>query len=349
MQIPRDAVAFLLFLGALLTGFLTVLLFTDPGDSVSPEDIVFVAGRAERVERRSDLQLRVEGHNSLFRLGNGDTNLEVLKELHEGVPVKVGILKREQTSPPGANQREQYVLNICSLEVDGRTALSLDGYNRWHACNDFLGNLVALTLFLCFIGGLVYLLCHRHKSVAPDPPAGVVVPPRPGSFRDYVLMGLLIGIFAAFFQGILGWYGLGRAGRWVGPGIDGLLVGISGGFIFGMCTAPLIAALHLVISWLRKIRIKNSKLRSVVLGVQGLGPTPILFVMILVTMLAIDWNERGWIYVYKYVCLTIGFLIVWAMTAFFRLNLKQTPPSSGSKGDDGVADEAVSSANAPLA
>ena len=264
------------FLGALLTGFLTVKLFTDPVDYVSPEDILFVTGRAERVGKSSGLQLWVEGHNSIFSLNHGYTNPEVFEELHKGVPVKVGILRRVQTSPPGADQRVRYVLNICSLEVDGRTALSLDGYNRWHACNDFLGNLAALTLFLCFIGGLVYLLCHRHKPVAPDRPAEVVAPPRP-SFRDYVLMGLLIGIFAAFFQGILGWYGLGRAGRWAGPGIDGLLVGISGGFIFGMCTAPLIAALHLVISWLRKIRIKNSKLRSVVLSVQRLGPKPILF------------------------------------------------------------------------
>jgi hypothetical protein len=349
MQIPRYVIVFLLFLGILLTGFFSVQVFTDPDPYASPEDIVFVTGYAKRVEKSSGLQLWVEGHNSIFLLVHGYTNPEVFEELHNGVPVKVGILKSEQTSPPGAESREQHFLNICSLEVDGRTALSLDGYNRWNAWYALLGKIFVSALFLGLIGGLVSLFLHKRKPVPPDPPVGVVAPPHLPSFRNFVLLGLGWGICAAFFLGIQGWYGVGRAGSWAGPGIHGLLAGISGGFISGVCSAALVAILESVLRWSRKIKNKNSKLSPKVLSVQRQGPTPILFVMILAMMLAYDWNERGWINVPKYVCLTIGFLVVWSLIAVFRVNLKQTPPSSGSKGNVGVVGEAVSSANAPLA
>jgi hypothetical protein len=349
MQIPRYVIVFLLFLGILLTGFFSVQVFTDPDPYASPEDIVFVTGYAKRVERSSGLQLWVEGQNSIFLLVHGYTNPEVVEELHKGELVKVGILKSEQTSPPGAESREQHFLNICSLEVDGRKALSLDGYNRWNAWYALLGKIFVTALFLVLIGGLVSLFLHKRKPVPPDPPVGVVAPTYLPSFRIFVLLGLGWGICAAFFLGIQGWYGVGRAGTWAGPGIHGLVAGSSGGFISGVCLAALVAIFERVLRWSRKIKNKNSKLSPQVLSVQRQGPTAIVFVMLPAIMLAYDWNEHGWIYVYKYVCLAISCLIVWAMMAFFRLNLKQTPPSSGSKGDDGVAGEAVSSANAPLA
>jgi hypothetical protein len=114
--------AFLAFCTVFL-GYLTVKAFTDPDRPYTPEAIVVVTGRIDRVERGSVPQLWVEGQDLPFR---GFWNHEVVDDLqlHEGEPVKVGVLQTEQESPPRDRWHGQDFRNIYSLEINGRTALS---------------------------------------------------------------------------------------------------------------------------------------------------------------------------------------------------------------------------------
>lgn len=308
MQVPRK-VFVLLVLIMFVSGFFTVRLFTDPDASVSPEDVLFVTGHAKRVEHLSYLQFWVEGHHLPFRIFYlyGDSNREALEQIQDGMPVKVGTLKREQNNPPRAYGQGQDFLHVCFLELDGQTKLSLDAYNHWHVNNDLLCKILVVTLLLGSIGVLVFLIGKRKKPISLDPSPSS---PRPPTLREFLLVGLSIGGYLAIVFGIQGWNGLGWASEWADPGIDGLLVGIASGFIFGMGMMAFISSFAYICTWARQI--KNKRLRFVALALAAL----LYFAAILVFM----WQVSGWNVVFRFVFFITVLAIIGASKSVYRRN-----------------------------
>jgi multisubunit Na+/H+ antiporter MnhB subunit len=169
--------------------------------------------------------------------------------------------------------------------------LSLDDYNR-RIARDAIGfKFLYSTMFLCTIGVWVWMFSHRHTPVPKLPE------PRTLRFRDFVPVGIVLGVLASGLLGINGWYGEGWAGEWAGPGMGGLLLGIAGGFALGMCLAAVMGAMPGAIVWVRKSKRRSAALNVAILIVCGV-------------MLAFAWKV--------YLRFVVVCLIAWAVITVLR-------------------------------
>jgi hypothetical protein len=246
----------LLGFATVFLGYLTIRVFTDLGRTYSPEDIIAVSGRITRVEERPQTQLWLEGHALPFRV---ILVREDFKEvLHrEGEPANLGILRTELTSPPRDRWHGQDFLNVYTLEINGRTILSLDDYNRWSSANGIGLRIFVPILLLACIGLWVYMLWNRHRPM----PKLIEHEPRAARFREVVPVGIVLGVLLSVLLGFNGWLGKNWAGQWAGPGTGGLLMGIACGLTYGMSLAAIPVALSHALLWTGKSKRRSKSLQ----------------------------------------------------------------------------------------
>jgi hypothetical protein len=314
------ALCFLAFLAGctLVFGYFTVKVFTDPVSTYSPDDVVEVTGRINRMERSPVVQLWVEGQELPFR-GLWWTHEEVEElQRHEGEPVKVGVPRTEQATPLRDHRHGQDFRNIYSLEINGRTVLSLDQFNRASARNAVGLRIFVPVMLLCSIGVWVWMIAQRHK---PSPKLGEA-PPR--FLLDYVGVGVVLGILAAALLGINGWDGKGWAGRWAGSGFGGLFLGIAGGFAFGLSLAALLGAVAVFMSRVA-VWAEKSKRRSVVLTITTLLASGATLVYL--------WEDHSRLVVFLLIAWPVVILCSWAV------RVSQVAPSTESGGETAGASD----------
>ena len=144
--------------GAVLFGYMTVKWFIDTNTKYLPEDIVLIEARLALKEEirgiRGDgryLQLWLQGQPLPFRGSCPYPDCYdsgALSQLDMDVPVKIGILRSDQSSPYQDYLRWQAFHRICCLEINGRSAFSLDEYNEWTMKNAAGLRILGAVLFL---------------------------------------------------------------------------------------------------------------------------------------------------------------------------------------------------------
>ncbi len=150
--------------GTLLFGWVMLSLFVfDPPGRLGDSDVKVVAGKVVKFRKAENqgggtLDLWLEGREVPFRCFDGpypgSFDPEVLKLLGTGVEARVSVRTGEMGAPRRNLAQNQSFYPFVALDLDGRPAMTLEGYNQWSVKNQKVAQWF-LPLMFC---GSLYLL-----------------------------------------------------------------------------------------------------------------------------------------------------------------------------------------------
>jgi hypothetical protein len=145
--------------------WLVSMILIDPPGQLTSKQLAFIEGRVSSLgdvgikRGYGTLEIWIEGQVLPFRCFDGpypgSFDQSTLAELGAGKHVRVGLESAELKAPRTNLAQGQSFYSFVSLEIEGKSALTLEAYNVWSKQNIRVGFIV---MPLLMFGGAYYVL-----------------------------------------------------------------------------------------------------------------------------------------------------------------------------------------------
>jgi len=135
------------------------LLVLDPPGRITPDQLTFIEGAVASTndvgirKGYGTLEISVIGQELPFRCFDGpypgSFDRDVLRRMMPGKNVRIGVVTSELASPRRNRAQGQSFYSFVCLDVEGRSALTLEAYNLWSRKNLKTGLILLLLLMCC--------------------------------------------------------------------------------------------------------------------------------------------------------------------------------------------------------